>query len=728
MSIDRLHLSRFLILLSVSLALSPLLESQTKEDCLACHSDNTLTTERNGKTVSLFVDDQILAHSIHKKLVCVACHTGFDPNNIPHKEKITPVQCQTCHKNVEAEHPFHKTILAKGTNDVNKMCKDCHGKHDVQSPRVPGTKFSPEKVTESCGTCHREQKEKYFESAHGKAYLAHDKNAPTCIQCHSKNVTAVTAGTDSVQLKIRQEQVCISCHVKKSSASETSPTSSFVLAYEQSVHGMALKNGNSKAANCVSCHGSHEMKKGGDPTSRVNRLNIPTTCAQCHPSIAEQYRESIHGTAFLAGNSEAPVCTNCHGEHKILAPKDPNSPVSKLHVSAQVCSPCHGSLQLNEKFGLASGRVGSFNDSYHGLATKAGSVEVANCASCHGFHDIRKSNDPKSRVNKANLAVTCGKCHPGANENFTRGSVHVIATTKQDDLLYFVSTGYIILIIMTVGGMFVHNALDFMKKAKRKLKERRGHYIEEQFGHALYLRMSLGERLQHASLLVSFSLLVITGFMLKFPDAWWVAPIRSMSPAVFEIRSLIHRIAAVGMLSAGAFHIYYIIVVPRGRRLFMDLIPKIQDVHDAVAVAKYNLGISRVKPLFGRFSYIEKSEYWALIWGTIVMALTGFIMWFDNTFIGMLTKLGYDVASVIHYYEAWLATLSIIIWHIYFVIFNPDVYPMNLAWLKGTITEEEMMDEHPLELQELKRKELEEAAKASEENQGHNNTTKTTVK
>ena len=148
----------------------------------------------------------------------------------------------------------------------------------------------------------------------------------------------------------------------------------------------------------------------------------------------------------------------------------------------------------------------------------------------------------------------------------------------------------------------------------------------------------------------------------------------------------------------------------------MDLIPKIQDVHDAVAVAKYNLGISRVKPLFGRFSYIEKSEYWALIWGTIVMALTGFIMWFDNTLIGIFTKLGYDVARVIHYYEAWLATLSIIIWHIYFVIFNPDVYPMNLAWLKGTITEEEMMDEHPLELQEIKRNELEEADKVSEDN------------
>ena len=101
--------------------------------------------------------------------------------------------------------------------------------------------------------------------------------------------------------------------------------------------------------------------------------------------------------------------------------------------------------------------------------------------------------------------------------------------------------------------------------------------------------------------------------------------------------------------------------------------------------------------MFDRFSYIEKAEYWALIWGTFVMAATGFIMWFDNTFIGLLTKLGYDVARTIHYYEAWLATLAIVVWHFYFVIFNPDSYPLNLAFWKGTLTEEEMAEEHPVE-------------------------------
>ena len=153
--------------------------------------------------------------------------------------------------------------------------------------------------------------------------------------------------------------------------------------------------------------------------------------------------------------------------------------------------------------------------------------------------------------------------------------------------------------------------------------------------------------------------------------------------------------------------IYYLFFVPRGKQLLRDLLPLPQDIRDAIAVMKYNLGMSTVRPRLDRFSYVEKSEYWALIWGTILMSATGVILWFDNTFIGLLTKLGWDVARTVHYYEAWLATLSILAWHMYFVIFNPETYPINLAFWKGTLTEREMLDEHPLELERLKAAETE---------------------
>jgi cytochrome b subunit of formate dehydrogenase len=226
--------------------------------------------------------------------------------------------------------------------------------------------------------------------------------------------------------------------------------------------------------------------------------------------------------------------------------------------------------------------------------------------------------------------------------------------------------------------------------------------------------MSLSERIQHGALLISFFTLVLTGFALKFPDAWWVAPIRDISPLMFQARGILHRAAGVAMVLAGLYHVYYLLATPRGKRLLRDLIPVRKDITDAVAVMKYNLGFSPVKPQFGRFSYIEKSEYWALVWGTVVMGATGVILWFDNTFLGLLTKLWWDVAQTVHYYEAWLATLAIVVWHFYFVIFNPDSYPINLAFWKGTLTEEEMHEEHPLELAELKKK-SEETEEAEED-------------
>ena len=308
-------------------------------------------------------------------------------------------------------------------------------------------------------------------------------------------------------------------------------------------------------------------------------------------------------------------------------------------------------------------------------------------------------------MNRANLAKTCGAsgCHPGANARFATGKVHVVSSSRGDQpLLYWIGTLYLILIVTVVGGMLLHNLLDFLRKSKRHMQIRRGEIVEPPAGRALYLRMTVGERLQHGALTLSFVLLVVTGFMLRYPDAWWVIALRRFSPAAFDVRSRLHRISAVVMVAASLFHVGYVTLTARGRRFLRDIWWRRQDLRDAVAVLKYNTGLSRRKPRFDRFSYIEKSEYWALVWGTIVMAATGTIMWFDNTFIGLLTKLGYDVSRAIHFYEAWLATLAIIVWHLYYVIFNPDTYPMNMAWLTGMLTEREMEEEHPLELERLR--------------------------
>ncbi len=682
------------------------ISAQSNDDCLACHSDKGLTKSKNGKDVSLFVDSQVIGNSAHKKLNCIACHVGFNPDNVPHKENIQPIDCKSCHKDAPLKHQFHPDMMKKVSIGISQEtdCKKCHGTHDITSPRLAASKFNTSNIVQACGQCHVDNKEKFLHSAHYLAFKENVKGAPNCLTCHKNPGIVYDKGRDTLSVKLAQQKLCFSCHLDNPEIrSKTSPAAGFIASYEHSVHGVALTKGNPKAASCVNCHTSHSVNKPVDPLSTVNKINIPKTCSQCHAQIAKDYSESIHGVLVAKGNNDAPVCTDCHGEHNILKHNDPNSPVAFQNLATQICSPCHSSVTLSTKYGLTPNKFATYSNSYHGLALQGGSLTVANCSSCHGAHNIKPSSDPTSQVNKKNLAKTCGKCHPGANENFSVGKIHIVMAQKDEPMLYWLATLYLILIFSVVGAMFFHNFIDFIKKAKIKKMKQRGLIKTEQHGHSLYLRMSLNERVQHILLAVSFMLLVLTGFMLRFPESWWVSHIRDLSSNAFIYRGLIHRICALVLVAVSLYHIFYVSFTKRGRQLIKDLLPKYSDLKDAIGIAKFNLGLSDIKPELDRFSYVEKAEYWALIWGTIIMSVTGIIMWFDNTFIGLFTKLGFDVARTIHFYEAWLAFLSIVVWHFYFVIFNPEIYPMNIAWFKGTISEEEMAEEHPAELDRIKK-------------------------
>ncbi|HVU32932.1 MAG TPA: cytochrome b/b6 domain-containing protein, partial [Opitutaceae bacterium] len=570
------------------------------------------------------------------------------------------------------------------------------------------------------------ERDHFVASAHGRALSSHEQNAPDCLTCHREPVVPAGAALRlaaagrlpggepaplaraSLAQKLAQTKQCESCHVGKPNvADQALRGAKFIASFERSVHGAALHGGNANAANCVDCHGAHDMNRAMAADARLNKARVAETCAQCHEKEAAEYRQSVHAGALRRGNIDSATCTDCHGEHDIRAPKDPTSPVHATNVAQQVCGNCHASLKLTRKYGIASNTFQTFEDSYHGLAVRGGSVEVVNCASCHSSHAIKSQDDPTSTINKANLAKTCGQCHPGANTRFAVGKVHVspdVGTGRDgnDPILYIIATIYVLLIIVVVGGMFLHNLLDFVKKVRRKLAIQKGLIEEEHVAHRLYLRMTAHERVQHGVLVLSFVTLVVTGFMLRYPEAWWVVAIRDVSHRAFELRSWAHRIAGVVMIAGGVWHMYYLAFTQPGRSLFRALLPKWCDLTDPFRVAKYNLGLSSEKPAFGRFSYIEKAEYWALVWGTLLMGVTGAILWFENTSMGLFTKLGFDISRTIHFYEAILATLAIIVWHFYFVIFNPDIYPMNLAWLTGRMSEKEMLEEHPVYLAELK--------------------------
>jgi cytochrome b subunit of formate dehydrogenase len=218
---------------------------------------------------------------------------------------------------------------------------------------------------------------------------------------------------------------------------------------------------------------------------------------------------------------------------------------------------------------------------------------------------------------------------------------------------------------------------------------------EEQF-----LRLSLNLRLQHFVMLSSIVILIITGLPLKFHDAAISHVIITFFGGITN-SAWIHRFGATGLIGVGLFHLLYTVFTVTGRRDFMLLLPKPQDLKDYVKQIKYFLGMTEEKAKFGRFSYIEKFDYWAVYWGMIIMIGSGLMLWFESFVMSFLPKFILDIAKEAHSDEAMLATLAIVIWHFYNVHLNPHKFPMSKTWITGKISKHEMMDEHSLEYEEI---------------------------
>ena len=552
-----------------------------------------------------------------------------------------------------------------------------------------------------CAQCHADEVKQFKQSIHGQAAAAGDPDAPKCMSCHGAVHQIQSAGeATSMVAKKNLPDTCAACHSDQQFLSRHKiPFAHPVELYRQSVHGRAVRDGDGAAASCSDCHGSHDILPAQDAHSKINHSNLPDTCGQCHADIAKTYLESVHGQAMKSGVSAAPVCTDCHGEHLILAPKDAGSLVNANRVSLVTCGRCHNDERLALRYNLPADRVPSYADSYHGLALREGSQSVANCASCHGVHNIFRSSDARSTVNAANLAKTCGNCHSGAGTHFAIGPVHVqTATGPAHPVVKWIRWTYWVLIPMTLGFMILHNLIDFLAKLIRRQPR------HESGGQVT--RMNRNFRIAHWGVILSFPTLVFTGFALKYPEAWWVRPIL-LWERHFAFRGAVHRAAAVILVASTIYHVIHLAVVRQDRRLFLKgMFPGIKDVTDLVQVITYNLGITKVEPHFAKFNYAEKMEYWAFMWGTVVMTVSGLLLWFNNFTLRHFPKWVSDAATAVHYYEALLATFSILLWHFYMVIFDPLVYPMDTAWLNGKVPADHYRHSRPEYLRALERAHL----------------------
>lgn len=378
--------------------------------CLGCHHDESISKQDSrGRTVTLYVAEAEFKQSVHGQLLCTNCHTSIKDDSHASGGKKNParVECERCHEKFAKEYrqSLHAEAIMKGAEQA-AHCYDCHGKHAIYPAKDTKSLVHPANINRTCNRCHS------------------DKS------------------------------------IVKEHALGSGPTPG-----ELFIGSIHAKTGD---VTCVSCHGSHNMRSEIDPRSSIFRSNVSQTCGACHPDIMKEFTESVHGVLAAKGRSESPTCTTCHGIHGIKAKIDPDSPVNEKRIALTTCPQCHAAERISKEYGITKGQVKAYYDSFHGLSYRGGDTFSANCASCHGMHDIRSSSDPKSMIHKDNLQKTCGACHPGASENFARGKIHAVASIGGADLgekvTGWIRIIYLALIGCVIGGMTFFNFSDWLRK------------------------------------------------------------------------------------------------------------------------------------------------------------------------------------------------------------------------------------------------------------------------
>lgn len=509
-----------------------------------------------------------------------------------------------------------------------------------------------------CAACHADKAKALKSSAHARL---------SCTTCH----VGINSFPHPKNVALPK---CSRCHELEARE------------WARSIHGVEFNSGNKAAPTCQVCHGDpHQLQRTNTWTFKES---IPQLCGACHVKPFTNYEASIHGQAIQRGVTQAPVCTSCHTAHLIQPPTVPTSTVYPTRVP-NTCGKCHGNVMMERQFNIPAARLTSYEASFHGLALREGNLTAADCATCHGVHLILPASNPRSTINPRNLPKTCGKCHPDAGIRFAITPVHILPGMGEPISVKWVRGFYLVIIPLFIGLMFVHNIGDWI----RKLVNLRMRNIQQatlplfarsgvRRGEAGPVRMYRFERLEHYLLLGSFLMLAWTGFAFHYPHAWFAAPFSGVVWG-WRVRGIIHRIFAVIFMATGGLHIISLINDRKLRLHWKLLWPDHSDVREAIAIFAYNLGLRHERPQRSEHSYVEKAEYWALIWGTVLMSITGLMLWGRNWVLRWLPMLSLQLASSIHFYEAVLATLAILVWHFYSVIFDPEVYPMDPAWLTG---------------------------------------------
>lgn len=602
-----------------------------KEDCLSCHGMEGIeaTTER-GSTLKLYVSPEELIGSAHEHLECTQCHIGEKTfEDVPHSDKPLQYACKVCHENIYLDF-IKKDIHGRALNKKNPMAPDCQNCHG-------GHDILP--------------------ISNPKSRMSRQNQPDTCGKCHG------------------QEEINLQADIVKRN---------LITRYKASVHWQAIELGK-PGATCTDCHGHHTILISSEPESKVSQVGILSTCMPCHPNEVKTFREGAHARALVHGNLDVPNCTTCHGDHDMTSLRLRKGDALQWSAT-QVCIWCHSNERMMARYGLDTSPVKSYLKDFHGLTQRGTFGAAATCADCHDAHHSLPASHPQSRMHISNRGTACGKCHGDVSQTFAMSFTHKTTIKRPGEKLEeIIRILYIILITISVIGMVAHNFIIWLWAVRRKF------IAQKEKGHLK--RFNRYELISHIILFLTFTTLAITGFALKFPEAFWVKWLFSLG-VTENVRAFIHRTAAVFMVLDITIFGLYLLFNKRGKAILKLFLPRFKDVKEFFELMKYYLTMKGEKPKLGVFDYSEKFEFWALIWGIIIMAVTGFVLWFPKSLPTGIPSWLINIARVIHYYEALLATLAILIWHGYNTIFHPDEYPMSTSWLTGYETEEEAKEKY----------------------------------
>jgi cytochrome b subunit of formate dehydrogenase len=572
-------------------------------------------------------------------------------------------QCVDCHEGVPVSSPAHPQ------EDI--ACVDCH----VNVPEDHAeTELAPLPGDEACGDCHRRPHRDVGRSIHdGKA---------GCVDCHGDPHTMhLVEDRASAVSPANQIQSCGECHDDPPDVVE---------GFLTSVHGRGLlRAGLAASASCSDCHGAHSVLAADDPEAPTAREHSPEMCGTCHTLLLDDWTNmSAHGDAWQAGNTEAPVCTDCHSSHGVA---DPTTDGNRL-ASAETCGDCHAEY------------LTTFRDSFHGKAGDLGFVQGATCSDCHTPHKNLAQDDPRSSVHPDNLVETCSECHEGVTASFVTFDPHNDPSDPDDNYAVYITYKFMMALLIGVFSFFaVHDLLWLQRGLVGSL---RGEFREEAGANGQYVRRFPRKYIWlHIVIIVTFLLLALTGLPLKFHDTEWAQTLIGFLGGV-ESSKFIHHLAGLGTFGYAIFHLADLFVrwaFKRERGMFWgenSMVPQPRDIVDIFANLRYFLYLGK-RPGSDRWNYIEKFDYLAVFWGVMIIGISGLILWFPSFFARVLPGWTVNVAYVIHSDEALLATGFIFVFHFFHTHLRPESFPMDTVIFTGKLSLERFKAERPLEYERL---------------------------